>query len=169
MNGKSTGRPAMLLAAIALLSIAAMALATEQDAQPAVEPDQNPAAAQPATSKENADAVKKGGAKKDAAEPQPADATKKTEAAKGEKKPLIVPPGLLSQAPVVPPSTAPGLGKLDLNRATLEQLQRLPGVGLTWAPRILAGRPYRTLGDLARDGIPFTTVEALSHEVELGP
>jgi DNA uptake protein ComE-like DNA-binding protein len=60
------------------------------------------------------------------------------------------------------------MGKIDLNRASLEQLQRLPGVGWTWAPRILAGRPYTTFGDLARDGIPFTTIDALSREVELG-
>ena len=85
------------------------------------------------------------------------------------RKPLVAPPGLLSQAPRFRSVTAPGLGKLDLNRATLEQIQRLPGVGETWAPRILAGRPYSTLGDLARIGIPFTTIDALSGVVELGP
>jgi DNA uptake protein ComE-like DNA-binding protein len=89
--------------------------------------------------------------------------------AKGKRRPLISPPGLLSQASLLPTSTAPGLGRLDLNRASLDQLQRLPGVGLDWAPRILAGRPYRTFGDLARDGIPYTTIDDLSRQVELGP
>jgi DNA uptake protein ComE-like DNA-binding protein len=85
------------------------------------------------------------------------------------KKSLIAPPSLLLQAPNLATFTAPGLGKLNLNRATLDQLQNLPGVGVTWAPRILAGRPYSSLGDLARDGIPLTTIDALSQQVELGP
>jgi competence protein ComEA len=64
---------------------------------------------------------------------------------------------------------APFSNKLDLNRASLEQLQRLPGVGAAWAPKLLAGRPYRTLGDLARDGIPFNTIDQITPLVELGP
>ena len=105
------------------------------------------------------------GAAKDAAKRDKRASTAKSKA----KKSLIASPGLLLQAPSLRTSTAPGLGRLDLNRATLEQLQSLPGVGLTWAPRILAGRPYRSLGDLARDGIPFTTIDTLSQQVELGP
>jgi hypothetical protein len=91
--------------------------------------------------------------------------------AKKEKQSLVQPPGLLSRAPAIAPFTRPGLGKLNLNASstTIEQIQRLPGVGVTWAPRILAGRPYRTFGEMARDGIPFTTIDALSREVELGP
>lgn len=85
------------------------------------------------------------------------------------KKPLIAPPSLLLQPAGVIPFTAPGLGKVDLNRASLEQIQRLPGVGLEWAPRILAGRPYRTLGDLSRTGVPLTTIDAISQKVEFGP
>ena len=60
------------------------------------------------------------------------------------------------------------MGKLNLNRATIEQIQQLPGVGLVWAPRILAGKPYQSFGDLARAGIPFETIDALSRSVELG-
>ncbi len=88
-----------------------------------------------------------------------------------QKKSLIVPPGLLSTAPSVVPFSPPGLGKLNLNdrTVTIEQIRRLPGVGEVWAPKILAGRPYRTFGDMARDGIPFTTIDALSRSVELGP
>jgi len=87
------------------------------------------------------------------------------------KKSLVVPPGLLSKSPSVVPFSPPGLGKLNLNAptTTIEQIQSLPGVGVVWAPRILAGRPYRTFGDMARDGIPYTTIEALSRSVELGP
>ncbi len=96
-------------------------------------------------------------------EPKPAKSYK--------KQSLVVPPGLLSTAPSVVPYSPPGLGKLNLNdrTVTIEQIRRLPGVGVVWAPKILAGRPYRTFGDMARDGIPFSTIDALSRSVELGP
>src|SRR5262249_49180711 len=97
---------------------------------------------------------------------QPAEP--KDASAKQGKKSLFAPAGLMSRVPPLANSTAPGLGKLDLNRATIEQIQRLPGVGLIWAPRILAGRPYRTFGDIGRTGVPYNTVDALSREVELG-
>ena len=82
---------------------------------------------------------------------------------------VVPPPPVVSRPPSLPAATAPGLGKLDLNAATLEQIQRLRGVGLEWAPLILAGRPYRTFGDIARRGVPFPVVNALSDQVELLP
>lgn len=103
--------------------------------------------------------------------PAPKEEQPPVDKIKKEKQSLVQPPGLLSQSPTVVPNTRPGLGKLNLNASstTIEQIQRLPGVGVVWAPRILAGRPYRTFGEMARDGIPFTTIDALSREVELGP
>jgi DNA uptake protein ComE-like DNA-binding protein len=158
------GRLAVLLGA-GVLCFAAIVHADEplpsSKAAPVPPGAAGPGAAAPQTRKL---APAKGDAK-DAAKRDPRASTAKSKA----KKSLIAPPGLLLQAPSLRASTAPGLGKLDLNRATLEQLQSLSGVGLTWAPRILAGRPYRSLGDLARDGIPFTTIDALSQQVELGP
>ena len=171
MRHERTESLAIVLGAIGLLSIAAVALAAEPVAKPTVGPEEVPAGdAQPATSKEKGEPVGESGEKKDVTKSDPAKVTKVDDTATTpKKKPLIAPPSLLSRAPIVPPATAPGLGKPNLNRIKLEQIQRLPGVGIVWAPRILAGRPYRTFGDLARYGVPFTTIDALSREVELGP
>ena len=36
----------------------------------------------------------------------------------------------------------------NLNTATSEQLQRIPGIGAVLADRMIAGRPYRTIQEL---------------------
>jgi competence protein ComEA len=50
------------------------------------------------------------------------------------------------------PTTATGAPArpLDLNSATAEQLQELPGIGPAHARAIVEGRPYKTVDDLAR-------------------
>jgi DNA uptake protein ComE-like DNA-binding protein len=171
MNRKHACKAATALATILTLTIISIALSAEPAAQPKATAEEVPAAeAQPAVRNENPQAPAEAGRKRSPLKSQATKATSQAEATKVRSvKRLIAPAGLLSRAPSVPRSTAPGMGKLDLNTATLEQIQRLPGVGLTWAPRILAGRPYRTLGELARDGIPYTTIDALAREVELGP
>ena len=53
-------------------------------------------------------------------------------------------------------------GPLNLNSATREQVEALPGVGPVLAGRILAARPYRTLADLdAVKGVGETTLKRL--------
>jgi hypothetical protein len=37
---------------------------------------------------------------------------------------------------------------LDLNRATVEQLQSLPGIGPGLAARLVAARPFRSVGEV---------------------
>ena len=57
---------------------------------------------------------------------------------------------------------ADGSPRVDLNAASLEALQRLPGVGPVTAARIVAGRPYMTVDDLLRvRGIGPKTLDRL--------
>jgi len=157
---------AVVLGAIGSLAFAPFAMADEPAAKPKAEAaTAAKPAAQPAKKKSDKQVVPIAVPKKGTAKPKAA----KGRTAKGKAKPLIAPPGLLSRPPAVVPATRPGMAKLNLNRAKIEDLQRLRGVGVVWAPRILAGKPYRTWGDLSRTGIPFTVILALSRETELGP
>ncbi len=62
-----------------------------------------------------------------------------------------------------------GSGPLDLNRASVEQLQTLPGVGPETAKAIVKGRPYRSIEELAKvKGIGPATVEKLRDRVKAG-
>ncbi len=44
----------------------------------------------------------------------------------------------------------PAFGLVDINSASLEELQTLPGIGPVLSRRIVAGRPYESLDDLLR-------------------
>ncbi|MDR6219545.1 MULTISPECIES: ComEA family DNA-binding protein [Deinococcus] len=53
-------------------------------------------------------------------------------------------------------------GRVNLNSASLEQLEALPKVGPALASRIVAGRPYRSLADLDRvKGVGPAALKAL--------
>lgn len=59
--------------------------------------------------------------------------------------------------------------KLDINSASFEEIQNLPGITSSMAARIFAGRPYRSGDDLLRDGIPQNVVQSLTRQIEFGP
>ena len=51
--------------------------------------------------------------------------------------------------------------KVDVNTATPEQLEALPGVGEAYAKKIVAGRPYSSVADLSRAGLPASTIDKI--------
>lgn len=60
-------------------------------------------------------------------------------------------------------------GPLDLNKASVEKLQTLPGVGPETAKAIVKGRPYRTVDELDKvKGIGPATIEKLRDKVVAG-
>ena len=52
--------------------------------------------------------------------------------------------------------------KVDLNRATAEQLQALPGIGEAYSKKIMDGRPYKSVKDLSKIGIPSATLKKIT-------
>jgi len=54
------------------------------------------------------------------------------------------------------------MAAIDLNSAPLSQLETLPGMTAEYASKIIAGRPFRTLADVERVGIPLTVLQAMS-------
>jgi hypothetical protein len=58
--------------------------------------------------------------------------------------------------------------KIDLNSATQAELEKLPGVGQATAKKIIAGRPYTTVSDLTKAGVPARTVEKITPLVAIG-
>jgi competence protein ComEA len=66
------------------------------------------------------------------------------------------------------------LAKLDLNRATAQELELLPGIGPQRAQQIIARRaekgPFRSAGELADlPGFPRSLVERLAPMLTVGP
>ena len=60
------------------------------------------------------------------------------------------------------------VAKVDINTATLSELEDLPGVGTVMAQRIMAGRPYKSVQDLKHAGIPPNTIKGLLGRVKAG-
>jgi len=57
-------------------------------------------------------------------------------------------------------------GKLDLNSATKEELDALPGIGEAYAQKIIDGRPYKSKSDLVRkDVLPQSTYDKIKDQV----
>ena len=59
--------------------------------------------------------------------------------------------------------------KLDLNKATPAELEKLPGIGPALSKKIVAGRPYKSVDDLKKAGISATEIRKINSLVTVGP
>jgi competence protein ComEA len=57
---------------------------------------------------------------------------------------------------------------IDLNKATSDELQELPGVGEVTAKKIIDGRPYSKVDDLAQAGVPARVISSIRSQVHVG-
>jgi len=58
--------------------------------------------------------------------------------------------------------------KVDINSASVKDLEALPGVGAATAKKIVAGRPYASVADLSKAGISASTIAKITPLVTVG-
>jgi DNA uptake protein ComE-like DNA-binding protein len=104
----------------------------------------------------------RGGAQRSTAAAEPAKAEKAAVATKEEK--TAKPAKEEKKAGTMAPSGA----RVDLNTASEKELEALPAVGAATAKKIIAGRPYASVAELAKAGIPAKTIETISPLVTVG-
>jgi hypothetical protein len=76
----------------------------------------------------------------------------------------VFPPAVSAQGKKSPAPAA----KVDLNVATKKELEDLPGVGPATAKKIMAGRPYASVAELSKAGVPAKTIEKITPLVAVG-
>ena len=78
-------------------------------------------------------------------------------------------PALAGQAAAKKAQAKTPAAVVNINTASESDLVALPGVGPATAKKIIAGRPYTSVADLAKAGVPKTTIEKISSMVTAGP
>jgi hypothetical protein len=84
------------------------------------------------------------------------------ESKKGESAKKSEPKSSKEKTNAVPAS------KVDLNSASQEELEKVSGIGPATAKKIVAGRPYSSVDDLARAGVSASTIKKISPAVMVG-
>ena len=70
-------------------------------------------------------------------------------------------------APTGQAKSAPAAA-VNINTASQAELEALPGVGTATAKKIIAGRPYESVADLAKAGVSKSTISKISSMVTVG-
>ena len=90
-------------------------------------------------------------------------------AAAAAPAPPAQPAAAAAAAKAMPKGAAPAAaGPLDLNSASEKDLEALKGVGPATAKKIIAGRPYKSVDDLGRAGVPAKTIAEIRPMVMVG-
>ena len=83
-------------------------------------------------------------------------------AAKSDSK-MMAPAPKASESKMAP---APKVELLDINSATADQLDALPGIGKAYSAKIIAGRPYKGKDELVQKSIvPQATYDKIKDKV----